>query len=138
MAIALSALTLLVTGGCTEQPSPRLIDETGTVAEIHFHVSPDDGLALSHEDQLIAEEAGAVTVEPPPGWDIRIGWPVAPCQRAPTVRVAGTDGQITAIHVDYGPQLGPGECPSALVIYGVDLKTAGTPADDLVVTVTAS
>lgn len=133
--IVLLAVMPLAIGACAtpEQPSPRLVDDIGAVQEYRFHLEPDSGLRVSYDD-IEAEGTGAIAVEPPTGWEIRIGWGARPCQRAPIVQVTGTDGQIRAIHVDYGPQLGPGECPDSLVIFGVDLRTSRPLAPDLKVT----
>lgn len=68
------------------------------------------------------------------GWDIRVAWGAAPCQRAPTVRVTGDGSRVTAIQVEVGPQLGPGECPASFAVHGVDIKTARPPAPDITVT----
>lgn len=139
----LASMTLLVVmvlafNGCTtqgaqDQPEAGLVDETGAVLESRFHLDPHGGGLPVRADEF-DDDAGAVSLDPPLGWDIRVAWPAAPCQLAPTVTVTGNDEQITEIHVDRGPWLGPGECPAMLVMFGVDLRTSRSPAPDLVVT----
>jgi len=121
----------LLTSACSEQ-DPRLIDETGSVTEFAFIMGPDLSASVSSEE-IEAAGTGAVAVEHPEGWDIRVAWLTGSCYRSPTVRVTGADGRITAIHVDYG-RAPVGECPSDLTIYAVDLKVSRSPAADLTVT----
>jgi hypothetical protein len=127
------AAALLLTSACSGQPQPQLIDDAGLVTDYQFHATRDDSVAFDHRE-IEAAGTGAIAVEPPAGWDIRVVWPAGSCQQAPTVQVIGTPEQVRAIHVDYGPEVGRGECPAELLIFGVDLKTSRPPAPDLAVT----
>jgi hypothetical protein len=127
---AFLVVSLLVVRAC-EGPAPRLVDEMDAVREHQFHLGPD---SLAVEYDADAAEAGPVVAEAPSGWDLRVVWIGTPCQTAPTVRVDGSDGRITNIHVDYGPSVGLGSCPSMGVIFGIDLRFSWVVAPGLAVT----
>ena len=114
--------TLLTLAACSDPGVAQLVDESGTVSEWVYHPAPAvDGLA-SLEDFEAMEEAGALAVPAPAGWDVRVVWGTSPCRTAPTIRLRGTASTISAIEVDYGPQPRGGDCPSSLEIHAVDLR----------------
>jgi hypothetical protein len=138
--LAFAVLSLVVTTGCagrTAVASPLLVDETGTVLASQFHFEYGigfDGGTAEQRDEI--HGTGAAAIEPPAGWDVRIAWGSRMCDRAPTVRVTGSEGRVTAVYVNNGPMVGRGECPAALVFHAVDLKTSRRPATDIVVVLT--
>jgi hypothetical protein len=115
------------------------VDDTATVEEWRFW-GPDqlyESLAdpISDEQAATAETDGAVALPAPPTWDLRVAWYSAPCQTAPTVRVAGDSGRIARVVVEHGPQVleGAEECPASLVLQAVDIRASSAPSSDVTI-----
>ena len=111
---------LVILAGCAN-PGAQLIDDSGTVSGWVYHPTPVAGLATSAEEFAAMEEAGAVRVTAPEGWDVRVVWGASSCQTAPTIRVSGKPTAVTAVEIEYGPQP-PGDCPASLELHAVDLR----------------
>ena len=111
---------LVIVAGCAK-PGAELIDDSGAVSSWVYHPAPVADLATSAEEFAAMEEAGAVRVAAPAGWDLRVVWGASSCQTAPTIRVSGTSTAVTAIEVEYGPKP-PGDCPDSLELHAVDLR----------------
>lgn len=117
---------------------PRLVDRTGSVTDSEFALPMRDDRRL----EVIAdgEVAGGLVVlaEPPAGWDLMVVWHGSPCNTAPTVVLTGTADTITEVDVDLGPrvlgQSALSTCPASMERLAVILRTAASPADDVVVT----
>jgi hypothetical protein len=123
-----------------QTPEPHLIDETNTVQMSQFWFGRTTEISVSDDEAARIERAGAVVLDPPPGWHIRVAWTAAPCETAPTVRLSGTEGRIATIVVTYGPQVGvdssadvPVDCPASLEVHGIDIKTSRPPGGDIAV-----
>jgi hypothetical protein len=82
---------------------------------------------------------GVEVLEPPVGWDLRVGWAAGPCQQRPVVTLSGPRGpqQSELLHhvrVAPGPHIGAGDCSAAEVWRAVDLKLTTAPTTGFMVT----
>jgi hypothetical protein len=76
--------------------------------------------------------AGALLVDPPDGWDVRIAWQASPCQRRPSVTLLGRPAELHDILIRPGPHLDLDGCEQA-IWYALDVKTSQQPMPDLTV-----
>jgi hypothetical protein len=64
---------LVIVAGCAK-PGAELIDDSSAVSSWVYHPAPVADLAISAEEFAAMEEAGAVRVTAPAGWDFRVVW----------------------------------------------------------------
>jgi hypothetical protein len=82
---------------------------------------------------------GVEVLEPPVGWDLRVGWAAGPCQQRPVVTLfrllrSGQPELLHEVRVAPGPHIGAGDCSAAEVWRAVDLKLTTAPTTGFTVT----
>lgn len=145
---AVTVAMVVFMGGCGDVPDPpprpALTDQASAIEEweFQFNLPEEEWTAPLDEirrdlDPDVAHPPSVHLAGPPEGWDARVVWSAAPCERAPRVRIGASGGRIDRVVIAAGPDVDSDEslaiaCPSSLSPHALDLRTTAAYDDVLI------